>query len=274
MNQPWNNRSKRGSTNQHGFTLLEMIVVVAIIGLFLAVGIPAMGSLSGKDMKVASREISEEIRAAYDEAFLHNKSFRVVWNLDRNGYWIEVADDEARIFRSEEERQDWEEFQEDYERVKERLKDDKERELERQKSQSLLNDSDDGGLFGDLFAAMFTGSGSSSAIHPADYQDINGFVQAPGFAPKPLPDGVFFSGFASYAYEDVLRPSDEVPEEPTDEVRASTVIFPTGYIEDTVVYLSDGDREWSLVIEPLTGRVTVHGEVVPLPKYDERVVEE
>ena len=41
-----------------------------------------------------------------------------------------------------------------------------------------------------------------------------------------------------------------------------------------MLYLTDGtDSVWSIVVDPLTGRVRVFGEEVDLPRYDERIID-
>jgi prepilin-type N-terminal cleavage/methylation domain-containing protein len=257
-----------------GFTVLELTVVMVILALLMAVSVPALGALTGADLKAETRRLSSVVRNVYDEAFLRNRPMRVVWNLDKNAYWVEISDTEARIFRTPEAREDFEDYVRESERLKERLAEEKEREQSRQRSMTTMDqmsDSDDQNFLGDLFNNLF-GSGKHAAVHPADYEEINGFRAVEEFPVVELPDNVRMVGVLTYAFDDVVEPSEEAPASPEDEVRVSTTFFPSGYVEDTVVYLSDDRQIWSLILDPLTGRLSIEVGMAELPRYEERVV--
>ena len=269
---------------QAGFTVLELAVVMLIMMLTIAVAVPAFATMTGKDLKKASRQLSSVVRDTYDQAFLKNRPMRIVWNLDRSAFWVEVGTTEARIFRSEDEREEYRRLLAKNERLKEGLAEDREQERERRRGQvknplpdELTESMGEGqanpNALVDLFAGIFDAS-KSKAVHPADYKGVNGFTAVPGMKPFELPKGIFFVGARTYAYDDAVHPSDYPPETSEDEVLVSTTFFPSGYVEDTVIYLSDGDeRVWSVLIDPLTGRVRVAGEMIDLPVYTERIVE-
>ncbi|MBO84439.1 MAG: hypothetical protein CL927_03705, partial [Deltaproteobacteria bacterium] len=65
--------------------------------------------------------------------------------------------------------------------------------------------------------------------------------------------------------EDGARPNDEPPDDPEEDAIAYTYIFPDGSAEHTVVrIITPGDEEdgWSIEVEPLTGAVSIHGDIV------------
>ena len=64
-----------------GFTLLELIIVIAIIGLLLGAAVIAVGSLTGTKAKEASAELAGTIRLLYDSAALTGRTCRLVFEM-------------------------------------------------------------------------------------------------------------------------------------------------------------------------------------------------
>jgi type II secretory pathway pseudopilin PulG len=81
------------------FTLLEVGIVLVILGLLIAVAVPAMGALSGARLQEQSRGLSGVIRDTYARTALLGKSTRLVIDLDKDAWWIEDAPSVARVHR-------------------------------------------------------------------------------------------------------------------------------------------------------------------------------
>lgn len=63
---------------QRGFTLLELIVVVAIIGFTLALGLPALAGWSAANKAASASEFyMEGLRLARQQAVMHNAASRI-----------------------------------------------------------------------------------------------------------------------------------------------------------------------------------------------------
>jgi prepilin-type N-terminal cleavage/methylation domain-containing protein len=77
--------------SQAGFTLLEIILVLAIFGSIAAVILPNVGLTIGSKMSMALRELSGTLRATYDNSVLTGRINRLVINLKTSEYWVEAA---------------------------------------------------------------------------------------------------------------------------------------------------------------------------------------
>ena len=95
-------------TTPHGFTLVEVLVVVAIIGLLTGVGVPVLMNLGrhvGEDMRSGAREVTNMIRAAQTYSMRNNVDAGVVYTLavepdsQANGMPVPVFDGMAMVRR-------------------------------------------------------------------------------------------------------------------------------------------------------------------------------
>lgn len=77
--------------NQHGFTLLEIVLVLAIMGSIASVILPNIGLTIGSRMSMGLREIAGTLRSTYDNAVLSGRLNRVVFSLRSGEYWVESA---------------------------------------------------------------------------------------------------------------------------------------------------------------------------------------
>ena len=79
-------------TNRQGFTLLETILIVGLLAGVYAYAVPQFGLFSGLERSSTLNRIAVDIRSAYDTAVLTGKVHRLVFNLSKGEYWLEVAD--------------------------------------------------------------------------------------------------------------------------------------------------------------------------------------
>lgn len=86
-------------TDARGFTLLEVGIVLVILGLLVAVAVPAMGALSGARLQEESRGLGGIIRDTYARTAIKGKSSRIVIDLDQDAWWVEDAPVVARVHR-------------------------------------------------------------------------------------------------------------------------------------------------------------------------------
>lgn len=71
-----------------GFTLLELIIVVALIGLLLVVSVPAMrDTLFDDPLKSASRKIIGYIGGVREKAIREQQSYLLYIDIDENRLW-------------------------------------------------------------------------------------------------------------------------------------------------------------------------------------------
>ncbi len=75
-----------------GLTLIEMLVVLAIVGL-LAVGIlMGSGQLASAKLKKTATSLAGVIRVAYTRASSTSKSVRIVFDFGQRAFWMEEAE--------------------------------------------------------------------------------------------------------------------------------------------------------------------------------------
>ena len=86
-------------TPARGFTLLEVGIVLVILGLLVAVAVPAMSALSGAQLQQESRGLGGVIRDTYARTAIGGKSSRLVIDLDSDSWWVEDAPTVARVHR-------------------------------------------------------------------------------------------------------------------------------------------------------------------------------
>jgi prepilin-type N-terminal cleavage/methylation domain-containing protein len=78
--------------NKKGFTLIELAVVIFLIGAFFLVAIPKFKDIAQVNIKSASRRLSGIIKYLYSEAAFKKKVYRLVFDIESSGYWIEFLE--------------------------------------------------------------------------------------------------------------------------------------------------------------------------------------
>lgn len=77
---------------QQGFTLLEITIVIAVLGIVLGIVIPRLRDPGQAELKAQARRLVMTFRLLRSEAVLHGTPFRLNFDLDQGRYWI-TADD-------------------------------------------------------------------------------------------------------------------------------------------------------------------------------------
>ncbi len=90
-----------GARSGQGFTILEMLVVLVIIGLVAAVIIPRTGVLDGVELASSARNMVGTIRLTYSRAAISRMPHRIVFDLDEHSYWAEEKSGEEYAPSSE-----------------------------------------------------------------------------------------------------------------------------------------------------------------------------
>lgn len=112
---------------QSGFSLIEIMVVLALIGLITAIMLPGTTSIFRQSLDSFCRRSANVFREARDYAILSNKVVRVSFDLDKQEYWIEDASG-AILLPSVKEQEEENERQEANGRIKKKRDDEDKKE--------------------------------------------------------------------------------------------------------------------------------------------------
>jgi general secretion pathway protein H len=238
------------STTQ-GFTLIEIMVVIAIAALVTGASVQGIRSLRKADLRESSTQLSGAMRYLFDRASTTGKIHRIVIDMENNMYWAEVSDDRFFIPREESEqslrRREDKEADEDDEEAKKRER-----------------------------AAREASSGKSA---PASSSFDLSKLEVGDFRPKRAR----FASFKDLALKPVRLKKTKVQSvytprvtDPLTSGRAYVYFFPLGQTEPAIVTLSDqsGESIFSLVVHPITGRVRIYNQEVRPPGTRDRTDDE
>ncbi len=233
---------------QSGFTLIEIIVVLAIVALITSLGVKGFRSLARSDLRASATNLAGAMRFLFDRASTTGKVHRLVFDFENGRYWAEQSDDRFFIPRDAESpeaarRREEMEAQEDEER----------RKKEEERAAALAAQADNSG----------SSSGSSSSfdlskLEIGEFKPRRARVAAfkeVALKPVTLKKAVFRSVYTPRLTEAVTSG------------RAYMYFFPLGQTEPAIVTLSDpsGETVFSLVAHPITGRVKVYNQEVKPP---------
>lgn len=79
------------SRREKGFSLLELLIVLGMIGAIAGAILPNLSLTSGSQISLALREFSLTLRNTYDSAILEGRIHRVVIQVKKGIYWAEQA---------------------------------------------------------------------------------------------------------------------------------------------------------------------------------------
>ncbi len=100
-------KTKTSKIRNLGFTLIEILVVIALIALIMSMAVPQVTLALKVNISSSTRDLATTIRSSYDEAVLKGNVYRLVMDIDKNQYWVEQGDKKYLVRSSEQE----EEFQ-------------------------------------------------------------------------------------------------------------------------------------------------------------------
>ncbi|MFW5824456.1 MAG: type II secretion system minor pseudopilin GspH [Marinobacter sp.] len=92
-----------GPARQHGFTMIEILVVLVLVGLLASLAVVNLGGGSERrEMESKVRELFVLMQTASEQAILNNEELGLA--IDEQGYRFLVFDEEEQEWRSESER--------------------------------------------------------------------------------------------------------------------------------------------------------------------------
>jgi prepilin-type N-terminal cleavage/methylation domain-containing protein len=78
--------STAGKSTNHGFTLIELAVVILIIALFSAITVPLISGAIDDGMRTSARRLVGTAKHLYNEAALNRLEYRLIFNVDEGTY--------------------------------------------------------------------------------------------------------------------------------------------------------------------------------------------
>ncbi len=86
--------SRHSFTNIAAFTLIELIIVIALIASAYTVLMPNFSSQSATEVLSRLDRLSGDVRSAFDLAVLNRKTYRMVFEIHSGLYWLEETEQE------------------------------------------------------------------------------------------------------------------------------------------------------------------------------------
>ncbi len=235
---------------QAGFTLLELMIVLAVVGLMMWAGMRGLSKVSKTNLREDAMELAGALRTAYNLATETGRHHRVVFDLDAQAYRVETCEGQLLLRKSDaEEVVDQEKIEEIEERV-ERAK----RALENKNQMPTM-----GGNTSDMVPEIV---GASSPEKAAEAAAALAGVQlgAARCGPPRLSDGKADERGEVHQIRTKLGLSIRQVHvshlrEPVKEGVVSINFFPLGVAEKAVIEIVDKDAEqYTLLVHRMTGR--------------------
>lgn len=75
---------------RYGFTLVELLIVIVVLGLMLTLIIPKLGELGEANLKQSARHLTGMIRYLRDHSQATKEAYRIKFDIQNGHYWPEV----------------------------------------------------------------------------------------------------------------------------------------------------------------------------------------
>ncbi len=226
--------SPRPKNSQRGYTLVEVLVAMAIVGLVSGSAVFGLRSLVKTELRSAASKMAAAIRYSYDRAITTGAFYRLHLDLDKQTYRLERS--ETRVLLSDKETSGGHGRGEDHDAL------DRRQEEEEKSTQS---------------------SGLPPELLPPPSPRRPKFAQYKDSALPTIKLG-------RIRILDIYTPRQS---EPFSAGHAYLHFFPDGHTERAIIHMGnehgDEDDQYSLIVHGLTGRVEVRaGRVPPPPDFE------
>jgi general secretion pathway protein H len=208
--------------DERGITLIEIIVVVAILALVMSVATPMVAGITLANLKSASGNVSGAIRYMFNTSAMNGSYCRMRFELQGTGYLGECSDRPMYLAR----------------------------ELETagaEGERAVLDDEERVGKFG-----MDEEEMRMRESRKPRFSEIKSSIMKKA----KLPEGIRFEGIWTGHQKDRFTKG-----------QGYLYFFPGGYTERAYIHLADEKgRIFTLIVAPLTGKVSVYNEYVEAPE--------
>lgn len=231
-----------GAHSRRGMTLIELTVSLAIIAVLFGAVVAGIGAITGAKAKGAAGELGGVIRSLYDTASLSGKTCRLVFALPAEKddqtpvkYWAECAKGNVTTSRDRDAQ-----LKEDTRAAEEEA-----RNRKGGQPPPVRRYSDDEPSLSDLMAQEKDRVEAQATFSNFTSEEIK---------PRTFPKAVHLSVWTQHQRE------------PVKSGLAYLYFFPQGFTEKSMLFLRQGDNVWTLTVAPLTGKTTVVGEELEVPR--------
>lgn len=225
-----------------GFTLIEMVVALAIVAVLFAAVVIGVGALTGAKAKEASTQLAGVVRSMYDTANLTGKTCRIVFDLpsekDDSGsvtYRAECAKSGLTAAKNRDD--ELKEVRGDGRKKKDKLDADDKR--------FTRADSDEAPSLQELMAR-----------EKARVDDMYKFSE---YTSEEIPVRTLPSSVRVWVWSKSQRA-------PVKSGPAFLYFFPQGFTERAMLFVRQGTNVWTLSVSPLTGKVATASEELEVPR--------
>jgi len=80
---------RQGKRDREGFTLIELMVVIVVLGVMMTLIIPQLGNIGDANLKRSTRHLTGMISFLRDEAQAKKKVYRLRFDIQGGKYWAE-----------------------------------------------------------------------------------------------------------------------------------------------------------------------------------------
>ncbi len=223
-----------------GLTLIELIIALAIVVVLFATVVTGVGAITGSRAKAAAGELGGVIRSLYDTAALTGRTCRLVLQIpdpsddqSRAKYWAECATGNVTTRRDREDA----------------IRDEIKKEQQDAKNQAARRQSPSSPSTQPTIQELMTQE--RDRVEAVARYSV---YTSPEITPRELPAGVHASVWTAHQHAAIGAGT------------AYLYFFPQGVTERALVFLRQGRNTLTLEVAPLTGKTTVVGEQLEVPR--------
>jgi general secretion pathway protein H len=245
----------RSMRTQRGITLIEILIVLAVMGLMVSMLVVGFGAGRSAEISRATTQVANTVRYGFDKARVNGQYYRMELDLDSGTFSLQAAEEAMYLPATNRDG---------------KIREIDERDLEEQAQRDLRAEQS---FNRSVQSAAYRGGGTGGAGGD-DGGDTDGDLDVYKAQPRKVPRAKppLFSSFEDENSLSELAKPFKLPEgvkivyvrtaddlEPITKGKASIYFFPRGRTQKAHIQIAseDGQHEYTIKVEPLTGRVTV-----------------
>ncbi len=225
-----------------GFTILELMGVLALAALLITTVTLSVRNVTKAELRSNANRLAATMRSTFTKAVTRNLYLRLVLDLESGEYWVEQAENRFLIGAAKEE-----------DELKDRLEEGDDKWKQAAKVLEL-----GGGYRIDNAPGMAKEDDPESGVprmHRVPATESKDTV----VKRETLSRNLSFDGVMTGHQREVR-----------EEGNAYIYFFPNGMVERAYIYIGDGTKTFTIMTQPLTGRIVIEPYEVEIPRdFDE-----